>query len=233
MSDSKSGDEQDADRQSECKEDAESETGWREQGTVRQNMSHGRSKQVVVETKKRKITMPGDKPSSAGTRAEGRPAANAAPAPLRLQLKRSARRRRRSQIARHGAQRTVRRRDGRAPPRARRVLRRARSRIVSAPPMKPSAAPPRTSAARRNVKNPRAARPTRKRDPGRGRSRAARRGRGRAALPPPTPCRLMKMKDHRPHRGARRLRCRRAASRFPRPRARQRPRAKPTAAAAS
>ncbi|WP_395448420.1 translation initiation factor IF-2 [Aminobacter sp. UC22_36] len=32
-----------------------------EQGTVRQNFSHGRTKQVVVETKKRKFSMPGDK----------------------------------------------------------------------------------------------------------------------------------------------------------------------------
>jgi translation initiation factor IF-2 len=33
-----------------------------EQGTVRQNFSHGRTKSVVVETKKRKFTMPGEKP---------------------------------------------------------------------------------------------------------------------------------------------------------------------------
>jgi translation initiation factor IF-2 len=33
-----------------------------EQGVVRQNFSHGRTKQVVVETKKRKFSMPGDKP---------------------------------------------------------------------------------------------------------------------------------------------------------------------------
>ena len=32
-----------------------------EQGTVRQNFSHGRSKSVVVETKKRKFSMPGDR----------------------------------------------------------------------------------------------------------------------------------------------------------------------------
>ncbi|HTV70025.1 MAG TPA: translation initiation factor IF-2 [Rhizobiaceae bacterium] len=35
------------------------------QGTVRQNFSHGRTKQVVVETKKRKFSMPGDKPEAA------------------------------------------------------------------------------------------------------------------------------------------------------------------------
>ncbi len=33
-----------------------------EQGTVRQSFSHGRTKSVVVETKKRKFSMPGDKP---------------------------------------------------------------------------------------------------------------------------------------------------------------------------
>ena len=33
-----------------------------EQGIVRQNFSHGRTKQVLVETKKRKFSMPGDKP---------------------------------------------------------------------------------------------------------------------------------------------------------------------------
>lgn len=33
------------------------------QGTVRQNFSHGRSKSVVVEKRKRKITKPGDKPA--------------------------------------------------------------------------------------------------------------------------------------------------------------------------
>ena len=36
-----------------------------EQGTVRQNFSHGRTKSVVVETKKRKFSMPGDKPEAA------------------------------------------------------------------------------------------------------------------------------------------------------------------------
>jgi len=35
-----------------------------EQGTVRQNFSHGRTKSVVVETKKRKFSLPGDKPES-------------------------------------------------------------------------------------------------------------------------------------------------------------------------
>jgi translation initiation factor IF-2 len=33
------------------------------QGTVRQNFSHGRTKQVVVETKKRKFPLPGEKPA--------------------------------------------------------------------------------------------------------------------------------------------------------------------------
>ncbi|MFI0849254.1 translation initiation factor IF-2 associated domain-containing protein, partial [Mesorhizobium sp. IMUNJ 23232] len=35
------------------------------QGIVRQNFSHGRTKQVVVETKKRKFSMPGDRPEPA------------------------------------------------------------------------------------------------------------------------------------------------------------------------
>jgi translation initiation factor IF-2 len=36
-----------------------------EQGTVRQNFSHGRTKAVVVETKKRKFSLPGEKPEVA------------------------------------------------------------------------------------------------------------------------------------------------------------------------
>ncbi|MCP9229266.1 translation initiation factor IF-2 [Mesorhizobium sp. LMG 17147] len=36
-----------------------------EQGTVRQNFSHGRTKSVVVETKKRKFSLPADKPEPA------------------------------------------------------------------------------------------------------------------------------------------------------------------------
>lgn len=40
-----------------------------EQGTVRQNFSHGRTKAVVVETKKRKFSMPGDKHEPAPTAA--------------------------------------------------------------------------------------------------------------------------------------------------------------------
>ena len=36
-----------------------------EQGTVRQNFSHGRTNAVVVETKKRKFTRPGEKPEPA------------------------------------------------------------------------------------------------------------------------------------------------------------------------
>ena len=39
-----------------------------EQGTVRQNFSHGRTKSVVVETKKRKFSMPGDR-TETGVRA--------------------------------------------------------------------------------------------------------------------------------------------------------------------
>ena len=46
------------------------------QGTVRQNFSHGRSKSVVVETRKRRITRPGETPP-----APEKPAAEAKPAP--------------------------------------------------------------------------------------------------------------------------------------------------------
>src|SRR5687768_2366648 len=49
-----------------------------EQGTVRQNFSHGRTKAVVVETKKRKFSMPGDK-SEAASVFTPKPAAPAAP----------------------------------------------------------------------------------------------------------------------------------------------------------
>jgi translation initiation factor IF-2 len=38
-----------------------------EQGTVRQNFSHGRTKSVVVETKKRKFSMPGEKTETAAS----------------------------------------------------------------------------------------------------------------------------------------------------------------------
>ncbi|MCO6391494.1 translation initiation factor IF-2 [Aliihoeflea aestuarii] len=56
-----------------------------EQGTVRQNFSHGRTKSVVVETKKRKFSMPGEKPEApvAAAPVAPKPAApvQAAPAP--------------------------------------------------------------------------------------------------------------------------------------------------------
>jgi translation initiation factor IF-2 len=51
-----------------------------EQGTVRQNFSHGRTKSVVVETKKRKFSMPGDKSEAASVFAP-KPAAPVAAAP--------------------------------------------------------------------------------------------------------------------------------------------------------
>ncbi len=58
-----------------------------EQGTVRQNFSHGRTKQVVVETKKRKFSMPGDKHEPTPTAAtvfapKPQPAAPAPAAPV-------------------------------------------------------------------------------------------------------------------------------------------------------
>ncbi len=56
-----------------------------EQSTVRQNFSHGRSKSVVVETKKRKFTRPDEKPEAAAAPAPVQPVApaptQAAPAP--------------------------------------------------------------------------------------------------------------------------------------------------------
>ncbi|MGD9954393.1 MAG: translation initiation factor IF-2, partial [Burkholderiales bacterium] len=56
------------------------------QGTVRQNFSHGRVKSVVVETKKRKFSLPGEKPEIAAGQAlfkpKPQPAAPAAPKPV-------------------------------------------------------------------------------------------------------------------------------------------------------
>lgn len=57
--------------------------GGLSQGTVRQNFSHGRTKSVVVETRKRRITKPGDSPAPATeapakTEAPQQPAAEAA-----------------------------------------------------------------------------------------------------------------------------------------------------------
>ena len=70
-----------------------------EQGTVRQNFSHGRTKSVVVETKKRKFSLPGEKSDAASVApglkpkvqqpaapapAAAAPAAPAAPAPEKI-----------------------------------------------------------------------------------------------------------------------------------------------------
>jgi translation initiation factor IF-2 len=52
-----------------------------EQGTVRQNFSHGRTKSVLVETKKRKFSLPGDKPETPQAPVTLKPRAPAAPAP--------------------------------------------------------------------------------------------------------------------------------------------------------
>ncbi len=53
-----------------------------EQSTVRQNFSHGRSKSVVVETKKRKFTRPDEKPETAAVEATApAPVQPVAPAP--------------------------------------------------------------------------------------------------------------------------------------------------------
>ena len=63
MSDTKSGDDKTLSVNTE--EDLTLKRPGIEQGTVRQNFSHGRTKSVVVETKKRKFSMPGDKPEAA------------------------------------------------------------------------------------------------------------------------------------------------------------------------
>src|SRR5690606_24655564 len=51
-----------------------------EQGTVRQNFSHGRTKAVVVETKKRKFSVPGEKPEATQPAMTLKPRAPQAPA---------------------------------------------------------------------------------------------------------------------------------------------------------
>ena len=53
-----------------------------EQGTVRQNFSHGRTKSVVVETKKRKFSIPGDRPEAAISVFAPKPVAPVAAAPV-------------------------------------------------------------------------------------------------------------------------------------------------------
>jgi len=63
MSDSKSGDSKTLTVNVNVKKTLSLKPAGVTQGTVRQNMSHGRSKQVLVETKKRKITLPGEKPA--------------------------------------------------------------------------------------------------------------------------------------------------------------------------
>ena len=62
MSDTKSGD--DKTLSVNQKKTLSLKRGGNEQSTVRQNFSHGRTKNVVVETKKRRITKPGDQAAS-------------------------------------------------------------------------------------------------------------------------------------------------------------------------
>ncbi|MEO0919985.1 MAG: translation initiation factor IF-2 associated domain-containing protein, partial [Pseudomonadota bacterium] len=53
-----------------------------DKGTVRQKMGGGRTNTVVVETKKRKFTKPGEKPAVAPTgAAKPQPASSSAPRP--------------------------------------------------------------------------------------------------------------------------------------------------------
>ncbi len=58
-----------------------------EQGIVRQNMPHGRSKPVVVETKKRKFSIPGERHEPASAQM---PASAPAPAPVATRLQQAA-----------------------------------------------------------------------------------------------------------------------------------------------
>jgi len=80
MSDTKSGDSKTLSVNTNAKKTLSLKPSGVAQGTVRQNMSHGRSKQVVVETKKRKITMPGDKPAQAAPVLVPKPAPAPTPA---------------------------------------------------------------------------------------------------------------------------------------------------------
>ena len=90
-----------------------------EQGTVRQNFSHGRVKSVVVETKKRKFARPDEKPEAAPAVALFKPKprccaeAGGCCRAGRAGSAEDADRRRAAR--RHGAQRAVERRDGGAP----------------------------------------------------------------------------------------------------------------------
>ena len=145
-----------------------------EQGTVRQNFSHGRTKSVVVETKKRKFVKPGEKPEAAPPWRCSSRSRLAASAPGRAECrKRRSRHRAAAERGRHGAERTVDRRDGSAPQRARRLEGSrgrgspARRRRRQAPRRGRRAPPPRA----RGIRAP----------PGRGRGAAA----GRGRIPPP------------------------------------------------
>ena len=53
-----------------------------EQGTVRQSFSHGRTKSVVVETKKRKFSMPGEKPEPVAVVQSFKPKPAVTPSPV-------------------------------------------------------------------------------------------------------------------------------------------------------
>ncbi|MFP1630183.1 translation initiation factor IF-2 [Zhengella sp. ZM62] len=78
MSDSKSGDDKTLHVAS--KKTLTLKRGGNEQGVVRQNFSHGRTKAVVVETKKRKFTRPDEKPAAETARPAAAAAAPQAPA---------------------------------------------------------------------------------------------------------------------------------------------------------
>jgi translation initiation factor IF-2 len=62
-----------------------------EHSTVKQNFSHGRSKSVVVETKKRKFSLPGDKPEPGAGIFKPAPAPQPAPRPIPVMPERAPR----------------------------------------------------------------------------------------------------------------------------------------------
>ena len=179
-----------------------------EQGTVRQNFSHGRTKSVVVETKKRKFSMPGDKPEAAAAVSVFTPKP---PVARRAPRRRAGSAEGRAPLverSRHGAERPVDQRDRSAPPRARRLEgprgrgSPARDRGGQAPRSR------RRSAASASARNPRAARPRRKRAcrPRPNRAAAPRKRRAAARRSPTWPAAddepEVKSKSLRPRRGA-------------------------------
>ena len=128
-----------------------------EHGTVRQNFSHGRTKAVVVETKKRKFSVPGEKPER-GSRSCRFSSRNRMSQRRRRHRRRCASRsRRRSAPAWFSLNSPTRRwRRGAEPSKVRRC---GKSRSANAQLKTPGAGSRKTSAATVSVKSPLAGRP--------------------------------------------------------------------------